>query len=224
MSNQIQIFNFNSTQVRLQIINNKEYFCAKDVCTILEIKNNRQALSRVSHEDVIMTDAPTNSGIQQMSFVNEAGLYALIFQSKKPEATEFKKWVFDKILPSIRKTGKFEVKEFTKKELLLMALEQEEKIEALQIENTQKEKIINEFIAIEGTKNYTEVAKILHKKPMEFITWLRDCGYICVNRLPKQEYINRGYFVIKKTTNELGRKCESYRITPRGFDYFQKKI
>jgi len=109
MSNQVQIFNFNANQVRIQIINDKEYFCAKDICDILEIKNNRQALLRVESEDVILTDTPTNSGIQQMSFVNEAGLYSLIFQSKKEEAKNFKKWVFEEVLPTIRKTGKYEV-------------------------------------------------------------------------------------------------------------------
>ena len=89
MSN-IQIFNFNSNQVRLQIINGKEYFCAKDVCDILEIKNARNVVANIEKDDVVLNDATDALGrMQKMSYVNEAGLYAIIFQSRKKEAKEF---------------------------------------------------------------------------------------------------------------------------------------
>lgn len=231
MSNQIQIFNFQNNPnfpVKVIIQNNKEYFLAKNVCDILELANVSQALSRLEKEDIISNDTLTNGGIQKMSYVSEAGLYELVFASKKPEAKEFKKWVFNKVLPDIRKTGKFEVQQLTQKEqVLLLArnlLQAEEENQALKLENTAKEQIITEFIAIEGTKNYTESAKIFHILPQTFINWLKNNNYICKDRLPRQEYINRGYFVIKKTTNEVGRKCESYRITPKGFEYFAKKL
>ena len=110
MSNQIQIFNFNSNQVRIQIINDKEYFLAKNVCDILELANVGQAISRLERDDIITNDGTDKLGrTQQMAYVSEAGLYELVFASKKPEAKEFKKWVFNEVLPTIRKTGKYEV-------------------------------------------------------------------------------------------------------------------
>lgn len=227
MSNQIQPISFNSNPINYIIINNKEYFLAKNVCDILELKNVSQALSRVQIGDIISNDTPTTSGIQKMSYVDEFALYDLIMASKKPQAVEFKKWTYE-VLQQIRKTGKFEIQQLTQKEqVLLLAknlLEAEEENQKLKIENIHKENVINEFISIEGSKNYTEVAKILHKKPMEFISWLKNNGYICKNRMPVQAQIDAGRFIIKKTINDLGRKCESYRITSKGFEYLAKKM
>lgn len=201
MSN-IQIFNFqdnSQTPVKILIQNNKEYFLAKNVCDILELTNVSQALSRLEKDDIISNDTTDAIGrVQKMSYVSEAGLYELVFASKKPEAKEFKKWVFNKILPTIRKTGKFEIQQLTQREqVLLLAqnlLDAEKENQTLRIENSEQEKVITEFISIEGTKNYTEVAKILHIPPQKFISWLKTSGYICLNRLPKQEFINREYF------------------------------
>jgi anti-repressor protein len=226
MSN-IQTLTFNSKPISFIIINGKEYFLAKNVCEILELKNVSQALSRVQIGDIISNDTLTTSGIQKMSYVDEFALYDLIMASKKPEAIEFKKWTYT-VLQEIRKTGKFDVQQLTQKEqVLLLAqslLDAEKENQRLQIENIEKEKIITEFISIEDTKNYTTVGKILHQKPLAFIQWLKENKYIKQNREPMQAFIDRDYFVIKKTTNELGRKCESYRITPKGFEYFAKKL
>lgn len=94
MSN-IQIFNFqdnSQTPVKILIQNNKEYFLAKNVCDILELTNVSQALSRLEKDDIISNDTTDAIGrVQKMSYVSEAGLYELVFASKKPEATEFNK-------------------------------------------------------------------------------------------------------------------------------------
>lgn len=126
----------------------------------------------------------------------------------------------------------------SRKDLLKLALEQEEKIEALQIESNQKQEIIDEFIAINDNKNYTEVAKLLHIPPRTFINKLKTLKYIKDNREPYQKYIDKNYFVIKyKKTHsyimdkqivkviEVDDKAyPSYLITENGFRYFSKKF
>lgn len=234
MSN-IQIFNFqdnNQFPVKILIQDNKEYFLAKNVCDILELANVSQALSRLEKDDIISNDTTDSLGrIQKMSYVSEAGLYELVFASKKPEAKEFKKWVFNTILPTIRKTGKFEIQQLSKLEILQMALESEKMV--LQLQNTVKEKdnvieaqenIIDEFITISNTKNYTQVGKILHQKPLQFIQWLRDNKYIRQNREPYQQYLDMKLFVIKTPKTEQKHREPSYHITPKGFEYFRKKL
>jgi len=99
MSNQIQIFDFNSNQVRIQIINNKEYFCAKDVCDILGYSNGRDAIEKhCKPRGVAKRDTLTNGGMQQLSYIDEPNLYRLISHSKLPSAEKFEAWVFEEIL------------------------------------------------------------------------------------------------------------------------------
>lgn len=81
-------------------------FCAADVCTALGYANPRKTITdHVDEGDVTKCDTLTNGGIQSISFVNESGLYALIFGSKLQRAKAFKCWVTSEVLPAIRKTG-----------------------------------------------------------------------------------------------------------------------
>ena len=86
------------------------WFVAKDVCTCLEIANVSDACSRLDEDErgIVSTDTP--SGKQEMLIVSEPGLYSLIGSSKKPEAKAFKRWVTHEVLPSIRKTGKYDAR------------------------------------------------------------------------------------------------------------------
>lgn len=81
------------------------WFVAADVCRALELGNNRQALTRLEDDEkgVILMDTP--GGKQEMSIVNEPGLYTLVLGSRKPEAKAFKRWITHEVIPSIRKTG-----------------------------------------------------------------------------------------------------------------------
>jgi len=84
------------------------WFNANDVCEALELGNARQALeSHVDVEDVQKMDTLSPGGVQAANHVNESGLYALIFGSKKPKAKAFKRWVTSEVLPTIRKTGAY---------------------------------------------------------------------------------------------------------------------
>ena len=82
-------------------------FCALDVCRALKYVNGRDAIaSHVDEDDVVKRDAIDSLGRTQLTtFVNESGLYALIFGSKMEDALRFKRWVTSEVLPSIRKTG-----------------------------------------------------------------------------------------------------------------------
>lgn len=102
---QTAAFDFQGRSIRTIHIHGQPWFVAKDVCEILSIKNPRQALSRLDDDEkgVILSD--TLGGKQSVSAVNESGLYALIIQSRKPQAVGFRKWVTNEVLPSLRKTG-----------------------------------------------------------------------------------------------------------------------
>lgn len=85
------------------------WFLAKDVCDYLELVNPSNAYARVPDEDRGVRTVDTPSGPQEMIIVNEPGLYRLIFQSRKPEAEAFKRWVFRELLPTLRRQGYYKM-------------------------------------------------------------------------------------------------------------------
>ena len=102
-------FNENNKPVRVELVDGEPWFVAKDVCAALGIVNHLDAISRLDDDEKGGSVVATPSGEQTMKVVNESGLYNLIFQSRKPEAKKFRKWVTGEVLPSIRKTGRYEV-------------------------------------------------------------------------------------------------------------------
>lgn len=105
-----EVFSFQEHHdVRIQVINNEPWFCLKDICDILDIKNPRDMLAKqLDRGGVEKIYTPTISAIQQITFINEPNLYRVIFRSNKPEARQFQDWVFNEVLPTIRKTGRYE--------------------------------------------------------------------------------------------------------------------
>lgn len=107
--NNITEFNFNSMDVRVITKNNDPWFVLIDVCKILELENPRNITARLDEDEkdaVHIVDTIGRS--QEMTIINESGLYSLILRSRKPEAKRFKKWVTSEVLPAIRKTGSYQ--------------------------------------------------------------------------------------------------------------------
>lgn len=106
MTNHIIKFNFEQNELQTIVKDGEILFPANSLATILGYCNPRQAISsHVDSEDVQKLDTLTNGGKQKVSYVNESGMYALIFGSTKDEAKRFKRWVTADVLPTIRKTG-----------------------------------------------------------------------------------------------------------------------
>lgn len=109
MSN-IAIFTFENQTVRTALKGDEPFFCLKDVTDILAIKVASPERFSLDEKGVHKMYTPTTSGKQQITFINEPNLYRVIFRSNKAEAVKFQNWVFDEVLPSIRKTGSYSQK------------------------------------------------------------------------------------------------------------------
>lgn len=93
-------------KTRYLTIKGEPYFVAKDVCELLGIAKYHNAINRLDNDEKgVPVIQDTLGGPQEMATVNESGLYTLIFQSRKPEAKAFRKWVTGEVLPSIRRYG-----------------------------------------------------------------------------------------------------------------------
>ena len=226
--NDIQVFNnpqFGA--VRTAGTADNPMFCAADICRALGYSNGRKAISDHCDEgDVTKRDTPTSSGVQSMTFVNESGMYSLIFGSKLESAKQFKKWVTSDVLPSIRKHGMYAT-EATVESMLndpenailmlqayqrerkerLAAQQQVEKLEAQAIED--KPKIIYAD-AVKGSTSSCligELAKMIAQNgypigEKRLFQWLRDNHYLCSYgerfNQPYQQYIEQGLFTMKQ--------------------------
>jgi prophage antirepressor-like protein len=100
-------FKFDESVVRVAMTVGEPWFVAKDVCDILEHSDTSKAVERLDDDERGTNIVRTPGGPQTMLTVNESGLYALIFTSRKPEAKRFRKWVTSEVLPEIRKTGRY---------------------------------------------------------------------------------------------------------------------
>lgn len=105
--NELKIFeNSDFGKVRILEIENEPYFVAKDVAEILGYSDTNQAIRmHVDEEDKLTRDFNGSGQNRQMYIINESGLYSLILKSKLPQARQFKRWVTNEVLPTIRKHG-----------------------------------------------------------------------------------------------------------------------
>ncbi|MFZ4219186.1 Bro-N domain-containing protein [Enterobacter ludwigii] len=109
MNNQVTHFYFeHHSSVRVQVIDGEPWFCLSDVAKILDIKNTSQLAGQLDIDGICKTYITDSLARQQgATFVNEPNLYRVIFRSNKPEAKQFQDWVFNEVLPTIRKTGHY---------------------------------------------------------------------------------------------------------------------
>lgn len=111
MQNQISTFNFKSQPVRIQSVNNEPYFCLTDVCFVLGVNRRSSEAFRLNEKGCNKIAVPTQGGVQEIVFINEPNLYRIIFRSNKSQAIDFQNWVFEEVLPQIRKTGHYQVQQ-----------------------------------------------------------------------------------------------------------------
>ena len=108
----MQVFTWNESnvQIRSKIINGNPWLVAKDLCDYLELKDVSMSLQRLDDDEKLTQKIFVSGQERSMWLVNESGTYALILRSNKPKAREFRKWITNDVLPTLRKTGRYELK------------------------------------------------------------------------------------------------------------------
>ena len=108
--NAIKTFNFQSQSVRIEFKNGEPLFCLTDVAQILEIQNTKSSRFNLKEDGVhkmYLTDKLGRN--QEATFISEPNLYRVIFRSNKTEAVKFQDWIFEEVIPQIRKTGGYQI-------------------------------------------------------------------------------------------------------------------
>ena len=117
--NKIQVWNYESSEVRTVQVNGEPWFVLSDVCKVLELSTPARVAERLEKDEVSQTHTIDRMGREQKTtIINESGLYTVILRSDKPQAKPFRKWVTSEVLPSIRKHGAYMTPETIKKVML----------------------------------------------------------------------------------------------------------
>lgn len=238
--NELQVFNhpeFGS--IRTTEVNGEPWFVGKDVAEALGYTNPRKALiDHVDDEDKGVTKRDTPGGVQDMTIINESGLYSLVLSSKLPTAKKFKRWVTSEVLPSIRKHGGYIAgqESMTAEELMAKALivaqqtiaDREARISALTVQNAimaPKADYFDELVERNTLTSFRETAKELGVGPKKFVEFLLDKKYVYRDQKGKllpSENRNDGLFEVKECFNEKTQWSGIQTlVTPKGRETFR---
>lgn len=233
---QLQIFNHpDFGQVDVIEIDGKQWFGASQSAQALGYANPRKAIIDHCRQDgVTKRDTIDNLGrSQEMNFIDEGNLYRLITKSRLSGAEAFERWVFDEVLPTIRKTGSYSMMD--PQQLIALALVEAQKV----IENKDRQIAIMQpkaqfFDAVADSKSAIEfgkAAKVLAIRGFgrnNLFEFLRNEGVLMNGNIPKQRYVDAGYFRVieqkwtdKNLETQISIKTLVYQ---KGLDWIRKLI
>lgn len=241
--NEVQLFNFENHEVRSLLISNEPWFVGKDVAEVLGYERADNAIrNHIDKEDKLMHQISASGQNRNMTIINESGLYSLILSSKLPSAKKFKRWVTSEVLPALRKTGQYQVKELSGQELMAKALIEAQSVLAAkdkQIEEMKPKALFADAVATSHTSILVgELAKILKQNGIEMgqkrlFAWLREKGYLIKRQgtdynMPTQKAMDLGLFEIKEGSYVNGSgvniTTKTPKVTGKGQQYFINKF
>lgn len=252
MNNEIKSFsNEEFGSIRRVEIDGEYWLSGKDVAQALGYSNPRKALAdHVDEEDKGVTKCDTLGGAQDITIINESGLYSLVLSSKLPSAKKFRRWVTSEVLPSIRKHGAYMTPETLEAAILnpdylikvATALKQEtEKRKALESKvqaDAPKVLFADSVAASTSTILISELAKILRQNGVNtgekwLFRWMRENGYLVKRNgtdynMPTQLSMELGILKVKETVvcHSDGHTSISKtpKVTGKGQTYFLNKF
>ncbi len=247
MENVIQTFvNEEFGAVRTLMKDGQPWFVANDVANALGYSKPRNAVAtHVDEDDALKQGLIDSLGrTQQMTFINESGFYSLVLASRLPNAKKFKRWVTAEILPTIRKTGGYVGNEDMFVESYLPFADDAVKnlfrlnlitIRQLNEKIKKDEPLVQFANQVADTENVIDIGRMARLAKAENIRigrnrlfrFLKECGVFMTNNLPYQQYIERGYFVVKESLFEAHGVMKTYQqtyVTGKGQRYVIKLL
>lgn len=235
--NNLQVFNYNGNEVRTIQKDGEPWWVLKDVCEVLGLSSPHKVFDRLDEDEKGRNQIPTPGGEQEMTVINESGLYNVILRSDKPEAKSFRKWVTSEVLPSIRKHGAYMTPQKIEEALLnpdtiikLATNLKAEREKRMELERqAEKDKPLVTFansVSVAKTSILIgELAKLLKQNGIEMgqnrlFTWMRKNGYLISRKgtdynMPTQRSMEMKLFEIKETTISHGDGHTSINRTPK---------
>ena len=234
--NELQIFNNSEFgQIRTITKDEKTYFVGNDVAKALGYVETSKAI-RTHCKGVSEMDIPTNGGIQKMKMITEGDIYRLVIKSQLPSAEKFENWIFDNVLPSIRKNGGYIANQenLTPEQIVANALVVAQNIilqKDRQIKEMQPKADFFDCVAdSKSAFSMNEVAKVLDYKGVgrnKLFEFLREQGILDRYNVPYQRYVDNGWFrVIEQKYMKDGEPIVTTKtlVYQKGVDAIRKRL
>lgn len=232
----LELFTYADRDVRVVLIDGEPWFVLADLCRVLEINNPRDVTARLGADQKGVDEIDTPGGRQQMTIVNESGMYEVVIRSDKPKAVDFRRWITGDVLPAIRKTGGYSTTALQGPELLAHAvLEAQKMLEAKDARIAilePKAEVADKLLEASGDLSVRDAAQVLTRagikvgerrlfSALAVKGWIKravgdgryraiqkavDAGWVSV--LPQSHYHPR--------TGELVLDPPQIRVTPKG--------
>lgn len=226
----VEVFAFPQTgkQVRTVVRDGEPWFVARDVCAVLGIVEAHRSLASLDDDEKGRHSVTTPGGPQDVTVVNEPGLYSLILRSRKPEAKAFKRWITHEVLPAIRRTGRYEIAHQLPQsfaDALQLAADQARELEAAR----PKVEAHDAFMSADGALSFSEVAKTLAIPSMgrnNLIAALRDLGVLIPGtREPYQRYAHHFQVVSQSyEARDERRPTTTTYVRPSGVEFIRRLL
>ena len=236
---------FNSEEfgnIRTILEDDKILFCAKDIADALEYTNSRKAVNdHCRYVTKRYVPHPQSEGKQiEMSFIPEGDVYRLIVGSKMPSAVQFETWLFDTVVPSIRKHGAYMTESTLQKVMehpeLIMAMAEQlmqehnraEDLSAALQDALPKAEYYDTYVSPEDCTNIRATAKELQIPERQFCKFLVEAKFMyrcpAGNLMPYNKPGNEGMFIVRDYCTSSGHKGVYTLITPLGKDRIRIKL
>lgn len=240
MDSTIKIFeNEKFGKIRTIVINGDPWFIFADICKVFEISNSRMVAGRLDEDELMSVRLTSGGQRREMTSVSESGLYDVILRSDKPQAKPFRKWVTTEILPTIRRTGGYVGNEdmFVERYLPFAddAVKNLFRLNLMTIrqlnEKIRKDESLVQFAnQVADTENVIDIgsmAKLANEENIRIgrntlFRWLKGRKILMSNNIPYQQFIDRGYFVVKESVYERDGIQKTYQqtyVTGKGQQY-----
>lgn len=226
MDKQLTVFENEGQKLEAVEIDGVVWFVANEVAGILGIRNSRQAIADFDDDERLTYEIYTAGQRRLVNMVSESGLYKLVILSRKPGAKLFQRWVTHDVLPSIRKTGKYQVKELTKIEWIEACLQAEKDKQALQEKLAlDAPKVAGYEALMDSTGNISmgKAGNILGVGRNTLFEKLRKIGYLMESNRPYQKYLEQELFVVKAVVVNGFNTSQTF-LTPKGLDKIRKEL
>lgn len=228
--NEIQVWNYESSEIRTVQVNGEPWFVLADVCKVLELSSPHKVADRLENDERNQIPVTDSLGrYQNTAIINESGLYTVILRSDKPQAKPFRKWVTSVVLPSIRKHGAYMTEQtleraLTSPDFLIelatqLKTEQEQRrrlettvaAQSKQMEQDKPKVLFADSVAASSSSILIgELAKLIKQNGVDMgqrrlFAWMRENGYLIKRcgseyNLPTQRSMERGLMEIKETS------------------------
>lgn len=238
--NELNLFQYEGQQVRTVLVDGEPWFVLNDLCSVLEIANPRDVVSRIDPLTVGKTDISSGGQMRSTNIVNESGMYEVVIRANGELAKNFRRWITSEVLPQIRKTGSYSAPKSLEQMTLEVVAGLNARVEEQSAQlalATPKAEAFDAFLSASGDYDVRDAAQLLQRDhgittgQRRLFAWMREHGWLGLKNRPYQHRLDQdllrikaGTHIFTRTNGERQLSAPQVRITPKGLERLRQEV